>query len=69
MSWSEADVVEAGQKTKSEIAVKQMDDNSPAALKLTVLNLDGSLWMLLSVEVRVLRWLIQYRFQATERFR
>lgn len=47
-SWSEADIVEAGQKTEAEIAVKQMDDNSPAALKLTVLNQDASLWMLFS---------------------
>lgn len=47
-SWTEADIVEAAQKTGPEIAVKQMDDNSPAALKLTVLNLDASLWMLLS---------------------
>jgi len=47
-SWSEADIVEASQKTGPEIAVKQMDDNSPAALKLTVLNPNGSLWLLLS---------------------
>ena len=47
-SWSEEDIVEAGQRTESEIRVKQMDDNSPAALKLTVLNEDGSLWLLLS---------------------
>ncbi len=46
--WSEEDIVESGQKTQSEIVVKQMDDNSPAALKLTVLNENGSLWLLLS---------------------
>ena len=46
--WSEEDVVEAGQKTDAEVRVKQMDDNSPAALKLTVLNPGASLWMLLS---------------------
>lgn len=46
--WSEDDVVEAGIKTEAEIAVKEMDDNSPAALKLTVLNQDASLWLLLS---------------------
>ena len=47
-SWSEEDVVEASQKTEPEIAVKHMDDNSPAALKLTVINPNGSLWLLLS---------------------
>ena len=47
-SWSEEDIVESTQKTEPEIAVKQMDDNSPAALKLTVLNPNGSLWLLLS---------------------
>ncbi len=47
-SWSEDDVVESTQKTEPEIAVKRMDDNSPAALKLTVLNPQGSLWLLLS---------------------
>lgn len=47
-SWSEEDIVESTQKTEPEISVKQMDDNSPAALKLTVLNPNGSLWLLLS---------------------
>lgn len=47
-SWSEADTVEAGTKTEAEKRVKAMDDNSPAALKLTVLHPDASLWLLLS---------------------
>ncbi|MCA9346839.1 hypothetical protein KC960_05105, partial [Candidatus Saccharibacteria bacterium] len=47
-NWDENDVVEASQKTDAEIRVRELDDNSPAALKLTVLNKDASLWLLLS---------------------
>ncbi|MCA9346760.1 hypothetical protein KC960_04685 [Candidatus Saccharibacteria bacterium] len=46
--WSENDIVEASQKTDAELRVRELDDNSPAALKLTVLNKDASLWLLLS---------------------
>ncbi len=46
--WTENDVVEAGDSTQQEIIVKEMDDNSPAALKLKVLNKDGAIWTLFS---------------------
>jgi ATP-citrate lyase beta-subunit len=46
--WSEDDVVDAGESTPQEKAVKVMDDNSPAALKLKVLHQNGSIWTLFS---------------------
>lgn len=47
-AWSEADVVEARQKTHEEEAIAELDDNSPSAFSLRVLNPNGSLWLLLS---------------------
>ena len=47
-AWAEADVVEARQKTPEETAVAILDDNSPSAFSLRVLNPNGSLWLLLS---------------------
>jgi len=48
-TWNnDDDVVEVAKKTEAEISVGKMDENSPAALKLTVINPDASLWLLLS---------------------
>ena len=47
-SWSDDDIVEAGQKTKSELAVKELNDGSPAAFSFRLLNPNGALWLLLS---------------------
>jgi succinyl-CoA synthetase beta subunit len=47
-AWSETDVVEARQKSPEEEAVAELDDNSPSAFSLRVLNPNGSLWLLLS---------------------
>jgi len=46
--WSEKDVVDARQKTPEELAVAELDDNSPSAFTLRVLNPDAGLWLLLS---------------------
>lgn len=46
--WSEDDIVEAGSRSPQEEAVKALDNKSPAALKLRLLNPNGSLWLLLS---------------------
>lgn len=47
-SWAEEDSVESGKQTEQEKAIKNLDDNSPAALKLKVVNPNGALWFLLS---------------------
>ncbi len=47
-SWSEADVVDSRTMTDEETAVAELNENSPAAFSLRVLNPNGSLWLLLS---------------------
>lgn len=46
--WTDDDVVDFAKQTKSEETVAELDANSPAALKLKVLNPNGSIWTLLS---------------------
>lgn len=46
--WDEKDVVDDRQKTSEELAVSELNENSPSAFTLRVLNPDASLWLLLS---------------------
>lgn len=46
--WSEDDIVESAPKHESEGAVARLAKTTPASLKLSVLNPDGSLFLLLS---------------------
>jgi succinyl-CoA synthetase beta subunit len=47
-SWTEDDIVEARQTTKSEETITQLNNNSPASFSFRVLNPNGSIWLLLS---------------------
>lgn len=46
--WSEDDIVETAPKFDEEKTVAELDANTPAALKLKVLNPDGAIWTLFS---------------------
>lgn len=47
-SWQSSDITDAAHKTDAELAVQKMNENSPAAFTLKILNPDGALWLLLS---------------------
>lgn len=47
-SWSDEDIVDAHTKTEAETIVAELNDNSPAAFSLRVLNPNGAIWLLLS---------------------
>lgn len=47
-SWSEDDIVEAGQKSEAEQTIATLGDGSPASFSFRVLNPDGAIWLLLS---------------------
>lgn len=47
-SWNDNDIVEARTFTTEELAVAELNNNSPAAFSLRILNPDGALWLLLS---------------------
>jgi len=46
--WMEQDVVQDQQKSPEEKSIKMLNDNSQAALSFTLLNQNGSVWVLLS---------------------
>jgi len=46
--WGEQDVVQDQQKSPEERSIKMLNDNSQAALSFTLLNQNGSVWVLLS---------------------
>lgn len=46
--WSDDDVVEARAPTEPEAVVAELNENSPAAFSLRVLNPNGAIWLLLS---------------------
>ena len=46
--WNEADIVTETHKSQEELAVAGLNKKSQAALSLTLLNPDGSIWVLLS---------------------
>jgi len=46
--WGEQDVVQDQQKSPEEKSIKALNDNSQAALSFTLLNQNGSVWVLLS---------------------
>lgn len=47
-TWSEEDIVEARTPSGAELAVAELNNNSPAAFTFRILNPDGALWLLLS---------------------
>ncbi len=47
-AWSESDIVEAKPTSPAEARVKALDATTPASLKLSVLNQNGSIFLLLS---------------------
>ncbi len=47
-SWNDDDIVEAHQSTDAEANVATLNNNSPAAFSLRILNPNGALWLLLS---------------------
>jgi succinyl-CoA synthetase beta subunit len=47
-SWSEDDLVDPHVPSEAEAAVSELNNNSPAAFSLRILNPDGALWLLLS---------------------
>lgn len=46
--WTDDDIVDPHLPTGSEVAVAEMNQNSPAAFSFRVLNPDGAIWLLLS---------------------
>jgi len=46
--WAEQDVVQDQQKSPEEVSIKKLSDMSQAALSFTLLNQNGSVWVLLS---------------------
>ncbi|MBV9349335.1 MAG: hypothetical protein JO026_01140 [Patescibacteria group bacterium] len=46
--WSETDIIEANVRHRAEENVRQLQKTTPASLKLTILNPDGNLFLLLS---------------------
>lgn len=46
--WIDQDIVQDQQKSPEEIAIKKLSENSQAALSFTLLNPNGSVWVLLS---------------------
>jgi len=46
--WNESDVVDETHKTNEEMTVSELNENSPSAFTLRVLNPEANLWLLLS---------------------
>lgn len=46
--WNEENIVEATQKSETELTIAELNDGSPASFSFRVLNPDGAIWLLLS---------------------
>ena len=46
--WNDEDTIDARKLANSEVAVAELNDNSPAAFSFRILNKDGAIWLLLS---------------------
>ena len=46
--WTEDDIVESHTPSDVEVAIKELNNNSPASFSMRILNPNGALWLLLS---------------------